>query len=229
MLLLPSAMKLKKNPDGRTLDEVLPPAAYARWAALKQRYIGRDSSIEKERPLIVAQKLYAAAVKRSDLGGKVLSPVIDEVMKQRKMQYTPTSLKFSIKDPKAAIADFREEGINSRELACMDEMLDSIDRDLPQMLARANAWAVGDVEALRAMPRVRTDSCWSTWSETEALRKRGIEDVENRVKAQWVKIAEESLTNNLSTFAQLSMRDLLEPDGYLAKLRAKGYTVEEPM
>jgi hypothetical protein len=40
--------------------------------------------------------------------------------------------------------------------------------------------------------------------------------------------AESALAKNAVTLASLSMRTLLEPDGYLAKLKAKGYVVEEP-
>jgi len=34
--------------------------------------------------------------------------------------------------------------------------------------------------------------------------------------------------SNASTVAVLPMRDILRPDGYLARLRASGYVVDEP-
>jgi len=46
LTLVPSALKAARDPDGRTLREVLPPDLYARWAQLKQRHIGRDGGIE---------------------------------------------------------------------------------------------------------------------------------------------------------------------------------------
>jgi hypothetical protein len=37
LTLMPSALKAMKNPDGATLDEVLPPDIYQRWSMLRQR------------------------------------------------------------------------------------------------------------------------------------------------------------------------------------------------
>jgi hypothetical protein len=48
------------------------------------------------------------------------------------------------------------------------------------------------------------------------------------VKASWLAAAETALGTNKSTFAMLSMSELLNPDGLVASLRAKGYQVDEP-
>lgn len=229
MLLLPSALKATRNPDGKTLQEILPPASYARWAALKRRYIGRDGGVEKKRPFITAQELYEHAVKKSGLGGKVISPVIDPVIKRRKKEQTPTTLKLTVADPKAAIAEFRKEQMHPREIACMDEMMTMVERDLPRMVERANAWSIGDVDGLRALPLTERKSCWAAWAETETVRKRGLTDIEARIIARWVEVAETALQKNRVTFATLPMSELLKADGYLARLRAKGYTLEEPL
>ena len=228
LLLLPSMKKAMNNPDGRTLQDVLPADTYARWAAMKQRYIGRDAGVEKKRPFLAAQELYSAALKQSGLGGKVVSPVVADVLKRRGMAYTPTGLKFAIKDPKAALADFRKESLEAREVACINETMDSIEREMPQAVARANAWAVGDLATLRALAGGEKKSCWSAWADTETLGKRGLRDVEAQLDAQWLKVAEESLQKHRVSFAMLGMSQLFRPDGYLAALQAKGYTVEAP-
>jgi hypothetical protein len=44
----------------------------------------------------------------------------------------------------------------------------------------------------------------------------------------WTAEAESSLVKNTSTFAVIPMENLLAKDGPLDRLRAKGYTVEEP-
>ena len=45
----------------------------------------------------------------------------------------------------------------------------------------------------------------------------------------WVAAAQVALEKNQSTFAVLSLGDVFRPDGHLAKLRALGYEVEEPL
>ena len=79
LTLLPSAMSARKNPDGKTLQQVLPAPVYARWLVLKQRYIGRDSGIEKFRPVFAANELWGAAIKRSGLSqSSVVWPVVNQ-------------------------------------------------------------------------------------------------------------------------------------------------------
>ena len=45
----------------------------------------------------------------------------------------------------------------------------------------------------------------------------------------WVAAAQAALEKNQSTFALLSLADVFRSDGHLAKLRALGYEVEEPL
>ena len=229
LMLLPSALKAGKNPDGKTLDEVLPADVYARWAALKPRYFGKDKGIEKKRPILVANELYAKANRKAGLGQKpIITPVIDEVLKRRKMKMTPTTLKIMIDDPKAAIKDFAREGVN--DLECFRASLDRVEKDIPEMVDRANAWSVGDLDALRALPSEKqAGACISALTSGEFARKRGMSDVEARVRAQWLKMAEEALRKNRVTFAILPIAELLKSDGYLSYLQAKGYQVEAPL
>ena len=68
LTLVPAAMKLRKNPDKATLQELIPPDIYARWLVQKKLYLGRDSGVEKMRPFLVAEKLHDAAIKELQLG-----------------------------------------------------------------------------------------------------------------------------------------------------------------
>ncbi|MEO8366161.1 MAG: TraB/GumN family protein [Pseudoxanthomonas sp.] len=229
LMLLPSALKAGKNPDGKTLKDVLPADVYARWLALKPRYFGRDKGIENKRPILVANELYAAANRKAGLGQKpVITPVINEVLKRRKMKITPTTLKIMIDDPKAAIRDFAREGVN--DLECFRAALDRVEQDIPVMVDRANAWSVGDLDALRALPSEKqAGACISAVTDGEFARKRGMSDVQARVRAQWLKTTEDALRNNRVTFATLPIAELLKADGYLSYLQAKGYQVEAPL
>lgn len=230
LTLLPSAMKAMKNPDGEKLQDVLPPDLYARWAALKQRYMGRDGGIEKKRPLIAVFQLYQAALSRSGMKESgVIDPVVTGVLKARGMKRTPTLLKVDIDDPRAALADFRKETFKDGDLVCFRTTLDVIENDLPQVAARANAWAVGDWAALRSGAREEQQlACLSAWFDTDTARKRGLTDLEARMRATWLEAAEASLRKNRITFATLPVRELIKPDGALAVLQARGYDIEAP-
>lgn len=228
LFLLPTALKAGKNPDGKTLREVLPAPLFERWVAIKPRYFGRDGGIEKKRPLLVANELYHKANHQAGLGQKpVVSPVINGVLKERGMKPMPTALKIRIEDPKEAIKEFSREGVDDQD--CFRTALERVEKDMPTLVARANAWAVGNIEALRALPvENQQDACMMAFVAGEYAKKRGITDVEARVRERWLEVAEAALEKNRVTFATLSMDDVFESGGYLAALQAKGYAVEAP-
>ncbi|MBO9717916.1 MAG: TraB/GumN family protein [Pseudoxanthomonas sp.] len=231
LTLMPSALKAMKNPDGATLDEVLPADLYQRWNVLRQRYLGRDRSVEKKRPLIAVYELYRAALEHNGLRqGGVVGPVIDQVLKPRGLKRTPTVLDLKIDDPRAALADLRKEGLGVRDLECFSGTLDVIEHDLPRIAARANAWATGDLEALRNMPGVQdqVDTCLSAWTATDVARKNGLVDVEPRIRATWLAAADKALQEQAVSFALLPIDSLLDDGAYLAQLRQRGYRVVAP-
>ena len=101
--LLPAYMRLRKNPDGATLQQVLSPDLYRRWSAAKARYLPGDEGVEKMRPIIAAEELYDAALKRSGLGGKPkVSPVIDAAVKRHGLKRVSTAIQVKLDDPKKA-------------------------------------------------------------------------------------------------------------------------------
>lgn len=231
LALVPSAMKAMKNPEGATLDEVLPADLYRRWSVLKQRYLGHDSGVEKKRPMIAVYELYRAALQRNGLKeGGVVGPVIDKALKPRGLKATPTLLELKIDDPRGALADFRREAPKAQDLECFRGTLDIIERDLPRIAARANAWATGDLQALRAMPDARhqVDACLSAWTATEVARKHGLTDIEARVRDTWLAAADKALQEHAVSFATLPIDGLLEESAYLAWLRQRGYRVTAP-
>jgi len=228
LALVPSAMKAMKNPDGATLQEVLPAELYARWVPLKAYYLGRDGGIEKKRPMIAASELYQAAIKKNGLSRKpVVWPVVEAAAKRHGLKPTPTTLAFKVSDPKQALREFTAGGMD--DSACFRSLLNAVQNDLPTMVERANAWAVGDIERLRGMPREDpTAACSAALSQTEFARSRGMDRLEARMREHWVEIVRKSLRENTGTFAVLPLSLLLAPDGYLDALRAAGYEVTAP-
>ncbi|WP_345779192.1 TraB/GumN family protein [Lysobacter sp. CFH 32150] len=229
LLLAPKALGARKNPDGETLAQVVPADMYARWQVLKRKYVGRDGGIEQWRPLFAAIELYDEAIKDSGLRKSgVVGPVLQRAIKARKPKETNPAVTVVIADPKAALTEFRASKLD--DMDCFAKTLQRLETDLDAMRLRANAWAIGDIAALRALPYSdQSEACDRAATETGVVRKRlGIGDLEAEKRSRWLQAAEQALANNAVTFAVLPMREFLKTDGYIAALQARGYAVEAP-
>ena len=228
LFLLPSAYGARKNSDGQTLQQVLPPPVYARWQVLRQKYLPDDRGIEHWRPIFAAQELYKKAIKANDLsrnGGVQAS--IDALAARHGVPEVSTSYQLVIEHPRAAINAFKASA--PHDTTCFIRTLDSVEHDMPAMKARANAWATGDIQGLRELPdSARHDACVSSLVGAGFAQSLGLDDVPARQAALWLGAARKALAGNAQTFAILPMDELLKPDGYLAKLQAEGYEVEAP-
>lgn len=228
LLLLPRLIGIRKNPDGKRLADVLPPPVYARWQGLKARYLGHDGGVEKYRPIFAAGTLYEAAVKDAGLSGDdVVDKRVRKLAKQHDIPQVSTSFKFTIADPKAAIAELRHGSLD--DTACLVQTMDRVEHDLPNMRAEANAWATGDIETLASLRRDRPhDACTEAFDGSDLARQQGLQDVRGKLAQSWLQAATAALAKNQRTLALLPMGELLSPEGYLARLKAQGYTVAAP-
>ncbi len=219
--LVRQARRLSRNADDAALAEVLPPDLYARYAALRARYTPRDRN-EKLRPVLAVQRVYNAALDDTGLTterGRV-SKEIRRIVRQHDV--AATRMKFEL-EPQDVLADL-EEVTPEAELKCFETAVTTIETDLDAMKARANAWALGDVEALRRFdyPDPQGDCLAMLVSAS------GLDELRNRVYAQWLVEAEAALAANETSFAVLPMRELFAADGLLAQLAAKGYAITAP-
>lgn len=228
LLLLPSAYSARKNDNGATLQQLLPAPLYVRWEALKSRYIGSDSGIERWRPIFASQELYKKALKANQLsksGG--VQANIDALAKKYAVPETSTNYQVEIQHPRDAIKAFKASGLD--DIACFGRTLDAVEQDMPAMTVRANAWASGDLEGLRKLPDSdRRGTCVSAIADADFSRKLGLSDVPARLEANWLTMARASLAQNTQTFALLPIKELLSANGYLSRLKAAGYQVVAP-
>lgn len=227
LALAPRLVGARRNPGGARLENVVPATDYARWQALKARYIGRDRGVESWRPMFAAMKLYEEAVE--DTGLRIdngISDRIEALAAEHAVTLSKPGVEVVIEDPKQAITEFKQGRVD--DLACFSRTLDRLETDLAFMRDRANAWAVGDIEGLRALPHTdQFEACRDAARNIQALRSRA-GDLPPQVHAQWLGEAERALSNNAVTLALLPMRELLSGDGLAAAMRARGYTVEAP-
>jgi uncharacterized protein YbaP (TraB family) len=228
LFLLPSAYSARKNDDGKTLQQVLPPELYARWLPLKQNYIGDDRGIERWRPIFAAQELYKKALKGNGLSGSGGIPtVIDGLAKQYGVTQQAVDYQLVIDKPREALKAFKSSGLD--DVGCFGRTLDAIEQDMSTMTQRANAWATGDLETLRQLPDShRRDACIAAIAGAGFAQQLGIDDVPARLQAVWLAAARTALQNDTQSFAVLPMDELLSPTGYVSRLKAEGYVVQSP-
>jgi len=228
LFLLPSLYRAQRNPDGKTLHDVLPPATYARWYYARQHYFGDDYSIERYRPIVAAWKLMKQAMKANGLrnDGEVTGAVA-AMAKQHGVKVVEPGITLEIKEPRQAVKAFAASSLDG--IACLDVVLDAVEHELPNFRARANAWAAGDIDTLRKVPEgAYRDTCRSAIAGAGFAKALGIDNLPMRVEGAWLAAADAALASNAQSFAVLPMHDLLDPRGYLAALQARGYVVTAP-
>jgi len=228
MTLVPAMLRARNNPGKRPLREMVTPELYTRWTALKSRYIGSDRGVEKRRPLLAAQELYAAALRKSGLRmGGVVGPVIDKARKAADVPLVESTVRLQLADPKGVLKEFNESDLADRE--CFAGTMDRIETDLDNMRARANAWAVGDIEGLRALPHENHYTvCLEAVTGSALARKLGMDDLPRQAGEAWLQNVDKALAEHPASFATLPMHQLLGEGGMLEKLAARGYAIESP-
>jgi uncharacterized protein YbaP (TraB family) len=230
MTLVPSALGARKLPDGKTLADVLAPQLHARWSELKTEHLGRDRAVERWRPVFAAEKLHSKVVKRAGLS--FMSPVVDHIAKAGKQRDLPridAAVALTMDEPRQALREFKRGELD--DIDCFERTLQRLERDVTLLTARAEAWAIGDVDALRTLHDTDPGSaCIEALTSAPVLQKHGLADVRAQMRVRWLEAAEEALSAHRTTVGAVPIAMLLDGgrDGVLAIFAARGYRVLGP-
>jgi hypothetical protein len=248
--LIPAALKASKIPDKKTLKDVLPAETNAKWIALRRKYMGKDNDVEKLRPSLALAQLRNNAFRRSGLGGVNVNEVVIKARKKYKISRTITpTVKRTIKveDPRGMLKSVQK--IDLPDLECFIKGLDRLESDIARAKTVANAWSIGDIETLRRLHRnlpgreavkevcgYALMAALNEGASKDAAHARKMmddlfwhaEQAALQSQIDWIAAARKALDKNRSTFAVLSLAEVLSPDGHLAKLNELGYQIEEP-
>lgn len=225
--LLPSMVGIRNNPDDKTLVDVVPADVYAQWQPLKQHYLGRNNKVEDWRPLFAATELYEAAIRKNAMTVQAdsVNKSIAKLAKRAGLKPTAVGVTIEIEASRKTAREFK--GSRLDDLECFSKTLDRIETDLDNMKLRANAWATGDLESLRALPyEDQYTACTQAILSAAVFRDAG--DLKARVKAAWLEVAAKTLEDHSTSFAVLGMNQVVASDGYLAALREQGMQVLAP-
>ena len=225
--LVPAALRARRNPDGAELRDVLPADLHRRWQVQKDRYLGWELGIERWRPMFAAEKLERKAMERLRLDGKVIGSVIEAAATRAGLEQTPVEIKTTLEAPRELLKQFNRAEID--DVACLSRTVSRLENDVPMLAARANAWAIGDIDALRRLPHDGLRwSCLSELLESDLGQELGYADMEARMRDTWLAAAQKVLAEHPVSFAMLPMGQVLAEDGYLAALERRGFEVTAP-
>ncbi|HUQ51128.1 MAG TPA: TraB/GumN family protein [Gammaproteobacteria bacterium] len=218
---LRAARRLARNPEGSTLKDVLPADLYARYDALRQKHMPDDKRGEDLRPALAVLRLHGAAL---DDVGLTLDTGVMKTVERLMKRSDAEEVQAKVETEAATVLRELEKVTREAELNCFATTLTTLETDLDGMKERAQAWAIGDVDALERFdyPDAQGDCLEMLFSSS------GLKDLGDELFAKWLGEAEHALATYDTTFTVLPMRELVAADGLLAQLAAKGYTVTTP-
>ena len=228
LLLLPSAYGTRMNLDDATLQQLLPPPAYAHWQALQHQYGVHGWGSAHWRPIVAALELYKAALAQAELtDSDEVAHAVEKLARRHDVKRTPVEYQVVIAHPRDAAETIRET--RPQDIDCLQQTMDAVSRGMGLLATRANAWSAGDLAALRdTSPEAHDGACVVATMNADFERQLDVHDLPARIDAAWLDAAQQALTRNATSFAMLPMDKLLSPDGPLARLEAEGYAVQSP-
>ena len=205
---------------GKRLKDVLPPELHARFAAQRAKYTNDANKWERFRPLIAAAFLQQAAFHQAGLSTRLdLGAAVRTLAKKHRVRVEEVKIA-GVGD----VMDALKVLPPATENACVDASLVTVERDLPRLLDRAQAWASGNIERIGKLREpAEVDACRAALDSGV-----GAADLIARIRRTWVGTIEKYLQTPGVTLVVLNMDMLLEPGGVLDELRSLGYDVDAP-
>ncbi len=205
---------------GKRLKDVLPLDLHARFALQRAKYTNDTDKWERFRPLIAAAFLQREAFHQVGLSTRLdIGAAVRKLAKDRKVRVEELKIA-GVSD----VMDALKALPPATENACVAASLVTVERDLPRLLERADAWASGNVERIAKLREPEeVDAC-------RAALDTGVGAVEliARMRRTWLMTVEKYLQTGGVTLAVVNMDMLLEPGGLLDELRAAGYEIDAP-
>jgi uncharacterized protein YbaP (TraB family) len=219
--LFRAARRLARNPRGTTLADQLPPELYERYRVLHARHLPGDDEEEDLRPALAALRLYGAAL---DDVGLTADSGVGKTMRRLMRRSRAEEAEIVIETEPETVVEELGKVTREAELTCFATIMTSLETDLTAMKERANAWAIGDVYALRRFDYPDSQgNCLAM-----LFSAGGLAELRDDLYADWLAEAERALASDERSFSVLPMRELVAADGLLAQLAARGYTVTAP-
>src|SRR3546814_16198170 len=130
---------IRRPPRSTRTDTLFPYTTLFR-SVLKARYMGRDRGVEKRRPILAAQELYEAAMRKSGLDlDNVVGKVVEKAARRAHVPIVPAEVKLDIEDPNAVLKEFNARALD--DTGCFTRTISRTPTDLGNQPNPAQAWA----------------------------------------------------------------------------------------
>jgi uncharacterized protein YbaP (TraB family) len=207
-------------PGGKRLKDVMPPALHARFALQRAKYTPDADKWERFRPSIAALLLQQAAFHQVGLSTRLdLGAAVRTLAKKHGVRIDELKI--------AGVGDVLDAFKTmpaATENACVEASLVTVERDLPRLVERAQAWADGNVEKIHSLRQpAEVDAC-----RVAMEQGAGASDLIALARRTWFDAMVKYLQNGGVTVAVVNIDLLLEQGGLLDELRAQGYDIDEP-
>jgi uncharacterized protein YbaP (TraB family) len=218
--LLVTERQLLMVQGGKRLKDVMPPGLHARFALQRSKYTDDSDKWERYRPIIAAAFLQQAAFHAVGLSTRLdLGAAVRTLAKKHDVRIEELKVA-GIHD----VLDALHTMPPATESACVEASLVTVEKDLPRLVERAQAWATGNLERIEKLHEP---------SEVDACRAAldagtGASELIALVRRTWLDRLEKYLDGGGTTIAVVNMDMLLEKGGLLDELRAHGYDIDAP-
>jgi len=203
-------------PSGTTVDTTLPEPLRKRFLAAVAKSHHDADHYSTLRPPLALLRLEGDVIEAEGFTGKEPANSIEQIARHLGVSAKPVA-NYEALPMLRALPQMSEAANNT----CVKDALDDLDDIAAHSKAAAEAWAVGDLDALKAnWSEQRFQSCIQVVPGVSVLFQRAVNDS--------VAAVNNALTKPGKAVMIVSFGALLKKDGILDRLKAEGLEIEQP-
>jgi hypothetical protein len=223
VMMVPGMRKVEYNPDDKRMADLLPAADLARWNALRETFLPGDRHADRLRPSAASDKLFEAAVARTGLtASHTIERAVFDIAKDRDIPVEAAAYTVKLEKPREALKAYNASSMD--DVGCLRMVMGRVERELPTLADRADAWAVGDLQTLRALPvQDHFLTCMKPWITSAAAKYVDLADVEAKVDDAWHAAVLRTLAKHDRALALVPIDRLLDDTKLADRLAREGF------
>lgn len=204
-------------PDGQRLEASLPEDLRTRFVAVRESIGQKADRYEDRKPLIAAMRLVEDYQKARKLNGDGATRAVAKIADEADVDVAPIAEYDATPLIKEALKLPTAEG-----QACLAAVLTDIENWDKHATAAADAWAVGDIEGIKAHYAPSSmELCLTKTRSYYAMRDRAVNDA--------MKLIRRALSKPGKIVMLVEIGTLLRSQGVVEKLHAEGIAIEGPL